>query len=545
MGRIKAFVITFFSAGLLVLFFVPTTWSADLGLSVPEKTQVLNQWCWAGSDQAILEYYGTVQAQCTIANWALGRSDCCGPYVYNVVNQCNQAIPMSGASRSIQGILTHWGVNSVEQSGALSQTTIVSEINAGRPFVIGFRYFINSWPDTGHAVVGYGYELNGLYIKYMDPGSGYRSDSYTLLLSAYLGSLTELRWERTLRSTTNPRSACESGFASDISSNGATLKGTVNGYPDSTVSFEYGTTTSYGSTVVANISSVPGSAIIMASKTITGLAPNTLYHFRAKATNSAGYLFGVDQTFTTAPISVSVNTLGTGTGTVSKICYNFPVVDCVLTATAAPGSAFTGWSGDCSGTGDCYLLMLGNRSVTATFMLLEALTISKSGTGTGTITSSPPGISCGSTCSNSFVQNTQLTLTASPDSGSVFSGWSGCDTANANSCTVNMNNSRSVSALFTPLETLSVSKLGTGKGSIAISSPSSPVASCDSTCSYSFVQTTTVSLTATPNPGNIFTGWSGACSGKGACNVTMSLPLSVSATFVPDITPVLNLLLND
>src|SRR5439155_65795 len=54
-----------------------------------------------------------------------------------------------------------------------------------------------------------------------------------------------------------------------------------------------------------------------------------------------------------------------------------------------------------------------------------ALTVSKTGTGSGTVTSSPAGISCGTTCSASFTSGTMVTLTAAPAAGSTFTGWSG------------------------------------------------------------------------------------------------------------------------
>ena len=55
----------------------------------------------------------------------------------------------------------------------------------------------------------------------------------------------------------------------------------------------------------------------------------------------------------------------------------------------------------------------------------RTLTMAKAGTGIGTVTSSPQGITCGGTCQASFVFGTVVTLTATPDSGSFFSGWSG------------------------------------------------------------------------------------------------------------------------
>ncbi|MBF0554586.1 MAG: DUF1566 domain-containing protein [Nitrospirae bacterium] len=82
------------------------------------------------------------------------------------------------------------------------------------------------------------------------------------------------------------------------------------------------------------------------------------------------------------------------------------------------------------------------RSVTYT------LDVSKSGTGTGTITSKPAGISCGSTCSASYDSGTGLYLIATADSGSTFSGYTGCDTSNSNGCYVLMSSAKSVTATF-------------------------------------------------------------------------------------------------
>src|SRR6266566_3333024 len=76
------------------------------------------------------------------------------------------------------------------------------------------------------------------------------------------------------------------------------------------------------------------------------------------------------------------------------------------------------------------------------------LTVSKTDLGDGTVTSSPAGINCGSSCSASYVSGTTVTLTATPDLLSGFGGWSGCDSVSGNTCTVNMNSARSVTADF-------------------------------------------------------------------------------------------------
>src|SRR6185437_4199606 len=77
------------------------------------------------------------------------------------------------------------------------------------------------------------------------------------------------------------------------------------------------------------------------------------------------------------------------------------------------------------------------------------LTVTKAGTGTGTVTSSPSGIDCGTTCSAAFAQGTPVTLTATPDSGSTFAGWSGDCTNATGTCLVTMDAAHSVTATFT------------------------------------------------------------------------------------------------
>ncbi len=79
----------------------------------------------------------------------------------------------------------------------------------------------------------------------------------------------------------------------------------------------------------------------------------------------------------------------------------------------------------------------------------DTFVLSVSKTGSGSVTSSPSGINCGSSCSASYTSGTSVTLSASAASGYSFTGWSGaCSGSNA-SCTVSMTAARSVSATFT------------------------------------------------------------------------------------------------
>jgi Divergent InlB B-repeat domain/Bacterial Ig-like domain len=77
-----------------------------------------------------------------------------------------------------------------------------------------------------------------------------------------------------------------------------------------------------------------------------------------------------------------------------------------------------------------------------------SLTVSKNGTGAGTVTSSPAGINCGSTCSALYEAGTPVTLTATPATGSSFTGWTGGGCSGTSTCQVTLNSATSVSASF-------------------------------------------------------------------------------------------------
>ena len=88
--------------------------------------------------------------------------------------------------------------------------------------------------------------------------------------------------------------------ASPIGISDATLRGTVNANNQaSTVTFEYGLTTAYGSTISATPGTVNGSTVTSVSANLTGLLLTTPYHFRVKAVNAGGTSLGADKTFTT------------------------------------------------------------------------------------------------------------------------------------------------------------------------------------------------------------------------------------------------------
>jgi hypothetical protein len=80
-----------------------------------------------------------------------------------------------------------------------------------------------------------------------------------------------------------------------------------------------------------------------------------------------------------------------------------------------------------------------------------ALTVTFAGNGAGTVSSSPPGLSCASPspCVNTFPDGTVVTLTASPEPPSIFGGWTGCDTPpSTNPCSVTLAANTTVIAAF-------------------------------------------------------------------------------------------------
>jgi len=97
--------------------------------------------------------------------------------------------------------------------------------------------------------------------------------------------------------------------ASAITGTTATLNGTVNANgSSSTISFDYGLTVAYGANVAGVPPTATGSTAIPSLYNLTGLVPNTLYHFRINGVNSGGTTNGSDLTFTTAAIAPTVTT---------------------------------------------------------------------------------------------------------------------------------------------------------------------------------------------------------------------------------------------
>lgn len=163
-----------------------------------------------------------------------------------------------------------------------------------------------------------------------------------------------------------------------------------------------------------------------------------------------------------APIYTLTSTVNGGGGSITS---NPSAVDCtgsctndfapgtklVLIPTPDTGNDFTGWSGACAGLETCLLTMSSDSTVTASFATATAGTkqLIVINAGGGTVTSDVAGINCGSDCSESYADNTLVTLTASPATGYQFSSWSGACSGTTSTCNLTMSQQWTATATFT------------------------------------------------------------------------------------------------
>jgi hypothetical protein len=270
-----------------------------------------------------------------------------------------------------------------------------------------------------------------------------------------------------------------------------------------------------------------------------------------------------------ALVTVKIIINGTGTGSVTRVS---PTVNCssscsvqvpaastlALHATAANGSSFLMWTGECSGVTDCNLSDLrADKTVTATFSPATAqLKLAILGGGVGSITISPPNdlkFACtrgSSNCLQTLPKGNVVHLKAVAGGDSFFSEWSGTGTnpcpATAADCEFTLNESVDLSAGFgwkVPHTILQVTTAGTsgGVGGRIFSSTPEGAIDCSLTCQASFPKDQAVQLLAVPDASSSFAGWSDGGGGfiSQFCSIqaTCDLPVgagTVRATFKPN-----------
>lgn len=129
------------------------------------------------------------------------------------------------------------------------------------------------------------------------------------------------------------------------------------------------------------------------------------------------------------------------------ISYAFGT-EVTLNAMPDANAAFAGWSGACSGANPCVLTLDQDLSVGAAFFAAYTLTVTRSGPGTGTVTSAPSGIDCGVNCTAAFAENSSIVLSATPGPGTTFLRWNGAGCSGTDDCTLILSGDVVVDAAF-------------------------------------------------------------------------------------------------
>jgi hypothetical protein len=224
-----------------------------------------------------------------------------------------------------------------------------------------------------------------------------------------------------------------------------------------------------------------------------------------------------------------------------------------LTASSDRGRTLSSWSTpDCPGTGECDLTLDDDvTSIVALFNPLR-LGVQFSTPGDGTVTADPAGASCGTddlgpdiTCFE-FAPGTTVKLTVH-NTGGVFDHWNpGCEPTNAPTCTITVNDETTwVGAHFvgddadlpqlptTITVQFQLRRGGTGSGRVSASD-----LDCGTVCTRQYGYGKTITLTAAPDQGSVFSGWNGVCpKTQTTCTFPVGPVTAIKALFDHDTTP--------
>jgi hypothetical protein len=224
--------------------------------------------------------------------------------------------------------LTTTSVSGITATTAVSGGNIT---NAGGPIIERGVVWSPSLSSLSPIVIN----TSDIYFTHDDPGTGSFTSNLTELIplttyyvrSYALNCAGTAAWGNIISFTTGPHGPSVNTYEAEIlTSTTATLKGDVNAYSfSSVVTFEYGTTTSYGLEVTAEQSPVTVDIITNVSATLIGLTCGTIYHFRVKAENFLGISYGEDLTFlaglrptlTTTPVTGITNTTAISGGNIT------------------------------------------------------------------------------------------------------------------------------------------------------------------------------------------------------------------------------------
>ena len=295
--------------------------------------------------------------------------------------------------------------------------------------------------------------------------------------------------------------------ATSVDTTSATLNGTVNANGASTtVTFEYGLTTAYGTSVTADQSPVTGSTSTAVSKTISGLTPNTTYHYRVVGQNSAGTSNGEDLTFTTDPLPTYTVTFDANGGTsptpaTKPVTYGAPYGD--LATTTRDGYTFNGWFTAATGgslvTSATTVTTAANHTLYAQWTInTYTLSVGANPGAGGTVVKNPD--------KTNYTHGETVQLTATASAGYAFTGWSGDLSGTTNPATITVDGNKNIAANFALAYTVTYNGNGNTGGSAPVDG-------------NAYVQGATVTVLGPgtlEQTGAAFTSWNTAADGSGA-----------------------------
>ena len=202
----------------------------------------------------------------------------------------------------------------------------------------------------------------------------------------------------------------------------------------------------------------------------------------------------------------------------------------VLAAAPSAHSVLPTWSG-CApkpNTAECEITIgPASQTVHAVFPpKTQTLTVGASGAGSvGASSGLIKGCEgSGGVCAGSYIEAATVVLTATPAPQQAVT-WSGCTHFEADTCEIEIGPSpNSVKASFSPItQTLTIATVGSGAGQITCNG---------APCVASYPEGTVLTLSASPDAGSSFAGWSGAgCSGTGNCEITLGADTQLTASF--------------
>jgi PKD repeat protein len=654
---------------VFALTLMPGSLRAQTILPVTEIEQLMDEWCWVGVSKSVMDYYGSVYEQCEIAEYTrthstfhdFGPVDCC----LDPNQGCNywnyNYSPDEGSIKMIlidMGGIDNYGVNTT-----LSQSEVNAEISAGRPFIIRVCC-------VGHFIVGRGWDDSNDTLYYMDPwfGEGYGFQPYSTNVNGRNWTHTNVITTDPVASCSTPGGISATNISDTGATLSWTAVGLANSYDyrykatasgtwltgntastsvalsGLTGSTEYefqvrssctGETSSYSSSYLFTTAQTPAPPTAAFTADTTNIETGQSVSFTDQSTgvpNSWSWSFpggtpsssatqhptvtynsqgSFDVTLTvsnglgndsevksgyinvTAPLPTVGNTqvFSTTTWNANRraVPYTMPETGTIYSITqyhdgggdsmilavydgeSAPAnrigvtaattvSATTGWQtinlvnpvavagGSTiwlawvyennpnvyyqSGTpgrvdaGEAWAggmpTSFGSASEAA-YIYSIYCSYSPSGITQYTLTTNVSGQGSVSPSGGTYNSGTVVSLTATPDSGWEFSGWSGDLSGSANPANITMNANKTVTATFTeiPVQQYTLTVNVTGQGSVGLS-PSGGV----------YDSGTVVTLTPNPDAGWQFSGWSGDLSGSdNPETITMNTDKTVSAAF--------------